>query len=151
MGFKTCEFLGLMLVPRPAEHIYRITVDQRSLFRYGQDFLDIQYDPESTADPSIRCVKCSFKVFDFFVIEILALSLYPFSWSPFQKGKLLLTCCLAYKIREINLSYDGGFIDLSYDGGGGSKCPPPIFICENNRKSNKIMHCVEKKLFDWQF
>ena len=27
-------------------------------------------------------------------------------------------------------------------GGGGSKCPP-IFICENNRKSNKIMHCVE--------
>ena len=29
-------------------------------------------------------------------------------------------------------------------GGGGSKCPP-IFICENNRKSDKIMHCVEKK------
>ena len=28
--------------------------------------------------------------------------------------------------------------------GGGSKCPP-IFICENNRKSNKIMKCVEKK------
>ena len=28
---------------------------------------------------------------------------------------------------------------------GGSKCPPPIFICENHRKSNKIMHCVEKK------
>ena len=26
---------------------------------------------------------------------------------------------------------------------GGRKCPPPIFICENNRKSNKIMHCVE--------
>ena len=26
---------------------------------------------------------------------------------------------------------------------GGSKCPPPIFIFENNRKSNKIMHCVE--------
>ena len=20
---------------------------------------------------------------------------------------------------------------------------PPIFICENNRKSNKIMHCIE--------
>ena len=29
---------------------------------------------------------------------------------------------------------------------GGLKVPPPsrpIFICENNRKSNKIMHCVE--------
>ena len=30
-------------------------------------------------------------------------------------------------------------------GGGGSTCPPPIFVCENNRKSDKIMHCVEKK------
>ena len=31
-------------------------------------------------------------------------------------------------------------------GGGGLKVPPPpIFICENNRKSNKIMHCVEEK------
>ena len=27
---------------------------------------------------------------------------------------------------------------------GGSKCPP-YFFCENNRKSNKIMHCVEEK------
>ena len=26
--------------------------------------------------------------------------------------------------------------------GGGLK-GPPIFICENNRKSDKIMHCVE--------
>ena len=23
--------------------------------------------------------------------------------------------------------------------------PPSIFICENNRKSNKMMHCVEEK------
>ena len=29
-------------------------------------------------------------------------------------------------------------------GGGAQSAPPPIFICENNRKSNKIMHCVEK-------
>ena len=27
-------------------------------------------------------------------------------------------------------------------GGGGSKCPP-IFMCENHRKRNKIVHCVE--------
>ena len=40
-----------------------------------------------------------------------------------------------------SLSYDGGFTDLSFDGGGGgSKCPPPIFICENNRKGNKIIY-----------
>ena len=30
---------------------------------------------------------------------------------------------------------------------GGSKCPPPIFIFENNRKSNKIMHCVGNFFF----
>ena len=28
--------------------------------------------------------------------------------------------------------------------GEAQSAPPPIFICENNRKSNKIMHCVEK-------
>ena len=28
-------------------------------------------------------------------------------------------------------------------GVGGWIYPPPIFICENNRKSNKIMHCVD--------
>ena len=44
-----------------------------------------------------------------------------------------------------NLSYDGGFTPLGVKGGGGLKVPPPIFICENHRKSNKIMHCVEKK------
>ena len=37
----------------------------------------------------------------------------------------------------------GDILNLSYDG-GRSKCPS-IFICENNSKSNKIMHCVEKK------
>ena len=51
--------------------------------------------------------------------------------------------------HEIQLSYDGGFTGLSFDGGGGSKCPPPIFIFENHRKSNKIIHCFEKKNFDW--
>ena len=33
-------------------------------------------------------------------------------------------------------------------GEGGLKVPPsPIFICENNRKSKNIMHCVEKKKY----
>ena len=27
--------------------------------------------------------------------------------------------------------------------GGPQSAPLPIFICENNRKSDKIMHCVE--------
>ena len=30
-------------------------------------------------------------------------------------------------------------------GGAAQSAPPPISICENNRKSNKIMHCVERK------
>ena len=29
--------------------------------------------------------------------------------------------------------------------GEAQSAPLPIFICENNRKSNKTMHCVEKK------
>ena len=28
---------------------------------------------------------------------------------------------------NINLSFDGGFTDLSFDGGGGLKVPPPYF------------------------
>ena len=47
---------------------------------------------------------------------------------------------------RFNLTFDGVFSDLSFDGGGGAQSAPPIFICENNRKSNKIMHCVEKKI-----
>ena len=45
-----------------------------------------------------------------------------FTWSTLTLkywGKILL-----------NLSFDGVF-------------KTPIFICENNRKSNKIMHCVD--------
>ena len=41
-------------------------------------------------------------------------------------------------------------IFCSFRGGGGAESdpPPPISICENNRKSNKIMHCVEFILSD---
>ena len=61
-------------------------------------------------------------------------------------------------VREIMLSLNVGkeiiyidpcfkfeiYFNLSYDGGGGLKVPH-YFICENNRKINKIMHCVERK------
>ena len=37
-------------------------------------------------------------------------------------------------------------MQLSYDRGGGAESARPlIFIYENNRKINKIMHCVEEK------
>ena len=49
----------------------------------------------------------------------------------------------------INLTFDGPFSDLSFNGGGAQSAPPPIFICENNRKSNKIMHCVDIFFFEW--
>ena len=39
--------------------------------------------------------------------------------------------------------------NLSYDGGGGAQSVPPTFICENNKKSNKIMHFVEIVFFEW--
>ena len=40
---------------------------------------------------------------------------------------------------------EGSVFNGGWWRGGGSKYPP-IFICENNRKSKKIMHCVEKKM-----
>ena len=53
--------------------------------------------------------------------------------------------------EQMSFSVLHSLLNLSYDGGGGFKVPTPIFICETNRKSVKIMHCVEKKNFDWQF
>ena len=45
---------------------------------------------------------------------------------------------------DFNLSFDGVLKTPSFDGGGGvESTPPPIFICENNREGNKIMHCVD--------
>ena len=34
------------------------------------------------------------------------------------------------------------YVNLSFDEGGVER-KNNIFICENNRKSNKIMHCVD--------
>ena len=51
---------------------------------------------------------------------------------------------------EFNLSYDGGFSLVLMGGGGVQSAPPPIFICENHRKSIKNMQFVEKKI-DLQF
>ena len=46
----------------------------------------------------------------------------------------------------------GKYTLVMIGGGGGHKVPPPtIFIYENNRKSNKIMHCVEKKKLSGSF
>ena len=50
-------------------------------------------------------------------------------------------------IFNLTLVMMGGKYTLVMTGGGGGKsAPPPIFICKNNSKSNKIMHCVEKNL-----
>ena len=45
----------------------------------------------------------------------------------------------------LNLSFNGVFLTPSFEGGGGGgvNLPPSHFICEKNRKSNKIMHCVD--------
>ena len=56
---------------------------------------------------------------------------------------------LESRVGLVKLGLEGGLQALGLWGGGGLKVPPPIFICENNRKSNKIMHCVEKKIFEW--
>ena len=44
----------------------------------------------------------------------------------------------------VNLTSDGMFLPLISDRGGGGNFPNPlIFISEHNRKSNKIIHCVD--------
>ena len=48
----------------------------------------------------------------------------------------------------IHLHFDGVLKTRSFNGGGLNLPHPPIFICENNRKSNKIMNCVD---FFWRY
>ena len=47
----------------------------------------------------------------------------------------------------INLSFDGGWINLSIYG-GATESAHTNFICKNNRKSIMIMHCVDFFLSD---
>ena len=58
----------------------------------------------------------------------------------------LLSQCLNKNIPSsfVNLSFDGVLKTPSFDWWGGGEVkstPPPIYICENNSKRNKIMHC----------
>ena len=53
-------------------------------------------------------------------------------------------------ILSINLSYDGGFTDLSYDE-GGLKVPPPFLFVKTIEKVIRLCTVLKKKLFDWQF
>ena len=54
---------------------------------------------------------------------------------------------LPNQIIYINLRFDGMFKLLIFDEERGLNRHPPIFICENNRKSIKIMHCID--FFEW--
>ena len=74
-------------------------------------------------------------------------------FSP-EKAIFLYACetCSKFKsmsngffYQKVNLSFDGVLKTPSffYQGWGVESTPPPIFICENNRKSNKIMHWVD--------
>ena len=50
----------------------------------------------------------------------------------------------------INLSYDGGFTDLSYDG-EGLKVPSPFLFVKTIEKVIRLCTVFKKKIFDWQF
>ena len=60
------------------------------------------------------------------------------------EGRSLVWTKLTYKHWILfSLSFDGCLKLLVLMGGGGwIESISPISICENNRKSNKIMHCV---------
>ena len=55
-----------------------------------------------------------------------------------------------YSLNLFNLSYDGGFTDLSYDE-GGLKVPPPFLFVKTIEKVIRLCTVLKKKLFDWQF
>ena len=50
----------------------------------------------------------------------------------------------------INLSYDGGFTDLSFIG-GGLKVPPPFLFVKTIEKVIRLCTALKKKILDWQF
>ena len=77
------------------------------------------------------------------------------TWATSFLGSLfviinLLVCGLKVRVYrpDINLSFDGVLkTPIFFIGGGGWIYPLPIFICENNIKGSKIMHCVD--FFFW--
>ena len=48
-------------------------------------------------------------------------------------------------VGSLDLSFDvcWKLLVLKGEGVGGESTPLRIFICENNRKSNKILHCID--------
>ena len=59
---------------------------------------------------------------------------------------------LCASAKLVNLSYDGGYIDLSYDGGGGLKVPPPLFLfVKTIEKVIRLCTVLKFFFFDWQF
>ena len=50
----------------------------------------------------------------------------------------------------LNLSYDGGFTDLSFNG-GGLKVPPPFLFVKTIEKVIRLCTVLKKKILDWQF
>ena len=55
-------------------------------------------------------------------------------------------CDKFWEKRCFNLSYDGGFTDLSFNAP-----PPPFLFVKTIEKVIRLCTVLEKKLFDWQF
>ena len=61
----------------------------------------------------------------------------------FEQTKMIIML-LTFKKNSENLVYKKFY----YIGPWNYPYYPPIFICENNKKGNKIMHCVDLFLSD---
>ena len=46
----------------------------------------------------------------------------------------------------LNLSYDGGFTDLSFDGGGGLKVPSPFLFVKTIEKVIRLCTVLKKNI-----
>ena len=68
-------------------------------------------------------------------------------------GKLILHLMPPYPSYPpphfFNLSYDGGFTDLSFIG-GGLKVPPPFLFVKTIEKVIRLCTALKKKILDWQ-
>ena len=91
----------------------------------------------------MKVENCKIMLSQFTVMSVIKLLLPNqitiFSWKSFHfylDTKLVITKTLQNRHYQIvvttlsvmlNLTFDGGFTDLSFDGGGGLKVPPPFF------------------------
>ena len=92
---------------------------------------------EGILDPQVSYLILT-PLFFVFLVSFMYSILYNFciKFNMKERGQNTKACDLALVMIRVKYT----FVMIG--------CPPPIFICENHRKINKIMHCVENFFFE---